>query len=79
MVAVRIVEPGFAETDLHVGDADVIGRAADDGSILRADGDGAGVADRVAEEVGRQLIFVGHPSGFAERCEGSLEFGSHGV
>ena len=55
MVAVGVVEVRRAEADLHVGDADMIFRAADESAVLGANQDGVGIADGVTEEVGRKL------------------------
>ena len=58
MVAVGVVELGIAKTDLDVGDANVVRRAADDGAVLGTNRNGAGVADRITEEVGRELLVI---------------------
>ena len=79
MGAVRVVEPGVAHTDLHVGHARAACRAVDQRPVLRANGDKAGVAGRVTEEVGRQLLVVIRCGGLAERGEGAMKLGGHGV
>jgi hypothetical protein len=79
MVAVGIVELGRAEADLDVGDAGVIGCAADEGAVLGADADGRGVANGVAEEVGRELFVVRNGSAVAKGGEGALQLGGHRV
>ena len=56
MRAMRVVERGTTDANLHVGDARAARGAIDQGAKLRADGDEAGVADRVAEEVRRLLV-----------------------
>ena len=79
MVAVGVVELGRAETDLDVGDARVVRSAADEGAILGANDGGVDVADRVAEEVGRELLVVCDGCVMAEGCEGALELRGHRV
>ena len=81
MRAVGVVELGIAEADLHVGDADVVGGTIDKRSILRLNREGAGIADRVAEEVGRKLLVRVRTGGAlpAERREGALQLGGHRV
>ena len=59
MRAVGVVELGIADAHLHVGHAGAARGTFGQRSVLRANGDKAGIRDRVAEEVGRQLLAVG--------------------
>ena len=81
MSTVRIVELGIADAHLNVGHADVVGVAVGEGTVLSADGDGAGVADGVADEVRRKELIrvLLIRAGFAKGGESALEFASHGV
>lgn len=81
MVGVSVVELGIADANLDVGHADVGGIAVGESAVLSADGDGAGIANGVADEVGRKLLFGLFliRAGFAEGSEGALKFGGHGV
>ena len=76
MVTVRVIEFGIAQPHLHVGHAHMVGRTAHQRAILRVNSHKTGVADRVAEEVGRQLLVV---TLFAQRGKGAMQLGSHGI
>jgi len=86
MGAVGVVELGAAEAHLHVGYTHMACGAVDDGAVLGLNGGKAGVADGVAEEVGREELVRALSAGslaggglFAEGCEGAVELRSHGV
>ncbi len=59
MRAVGVVELGIADADLHVGGARAAAELSASAPYMRAHGDEARVADRVTEEVGRQLLVAG--------------------
>lgn len=76
MGAMSIVELGVAEADFNIGYAGVVGGAVDDRTVLGANGNGVGIADRIAEEVGRRLLVI---SLGAEGSKGAMQLGGHGV
>ena len=80
MRAVGVVELGIANAHLHVGHALAARGAVGQRAVLRANRDEAGVADRVAEEVGRQLLVVARSAaGLPSDGEGAMQLGGHGV
>jgi len=74
--AMRVVQLGVAQAHLHVCLANMVGRVVDHRAVLRANSQIAGIADGVAEEVGRKLLVI---SAFPQRCKGSVQLSGHRI
>ena len=81
MGSVGVVQLGIAESHLHIGHANVVDGTVDHRAVLGANRDLAGIADRIAQKVGRQLLVGLRLSGrlSAKRGEGAMQFGGHGI
>ena len=79
VLAVRVIELGTAHAHLHVGHA--LPRTAAHGqrAELCTDAQRAGVVHRVADEIRRRLFIITRRCGLAERREGAMQLGIHGI
>ncbi len=78
MIAMRVVELGIAEPNLHIGHSLALSGAVGQCAIFSANGDSAGFGHRVTHEVRRKLLVVAR-AGFTQRCEGAVELGGESI